>query len=243
MLLGLASLIVLWVVLVTAGLVNRRSLPLPTSVLGAFVELAGDTSYWADVADTLTAWAVTLLILVAVSVPLGILASSLKWLTRPSWLVINTFRSIPATAMLPVAILTFGLGQQMKWAVAVYAVMWPMLINTMYGIQSTDPMRLDAARALRWSWLRIRLLVTLPSALPSIMTGLRIATGMTLVVILSAELLGAEAGAGRTMRIYQQADRPAFVYASILIIGVIGAVSYSAITLAERRFVTWATQV
>ncbi|MFI5426311.1 ABC transporter permease [Aeromicrobium sp. UC242_57] len=95
----------------------------------------------------------------------------------------------------------------MKISVAVYAIFWPILINTIYGVAMTEPMRLDAARSMHWRWWRRQVFVTLPSATPSILTGIRISVGIALVVIISTELLGARYGVG-TILVQYTAGRP-----------------------------------
>ncbi len=154
----------------------------------------------------------------------GLLTSSTPALAKPSAVAVNAFRSVPATALIPIAILLFGLGLEMKVSVAIYAIFWPILINTVYGVAGTEPMRLQAARSMQWGWWRRQVFVVLPSALPSITTGIRIASGTALVVVLSAELLGARSGVGTVMLRYQNALQADFVYAGTLFIGAHGSV-------------------
>lgn len=127
----------------------------------------------------------------------------------------------------------------MKISVAIYAIFWPILINTIYGAATTEPMRLDAARSMHWRWWRRQVFVTLPSAIPSILTGIRISVGIALVVIISTELLGARYGVGTVLVQYTQADRPDVVYAGVLALGVVGAGAFSLMMQAEHRLVRW----
>lgn len=240
---GLASLVIAWAVVVHIGLVSADSLPYPTSVADKLPDLVTDREFITSLGDTMLGWLVALALSAIAAVVLGLLISTIHWLTRPATLAVNIFRSIPSTALIPIAILLFGLGLQMKISVAVYATFWVVLINTMYGASSTEPMRLDAARSLHWGWFRTHALVTLPSALPSIVTGIRISSGIALVVVLSAELLGAKSGLGTLMVQYQQSLQIDVVYAMLLIIGVIGTILYTVLVSLERLSMKWVHSV
>ncbi|WP_235734647.1 ABC transporter permease [Nocardioides alcanivorans] len=181
----------------------------------------------------------TVLIGAVAGVALGLLVSSHRALQRPAMVLVNSLRSIPATALIPIGVMALGMGTQMKVAIGVYAVLWPILINTTYGVASTERMRLQAARSMQWSWWRRQVLVVLPSALPSILTGIRIAVGIGLIVIISTELLGARTGVGTVLVQYTQADRPDVVYAGVLLLGVVGALLFSGLLRLEQRLVRW----
>jgi NitT/TauT family transport system permease protein len=237
--LGIVSVVVVWVFVVTTGIVPTNTLPEPSHVAARIPDLLGDHQFLAALGNTMRSWLIALLVATVAGVLIGLVTSSVAWLRKPTEIVINTFRSIPSTALIPIAIVLWGLGVQMKVSVAVYAVIWPILINTAYGVAGTEPMRIDAARSMHWSWLRREFYVTLPSALPSIVTGIRIASGTTLVVIISTELLGAQHGVGTVLVLYQQAYRTDYVLAGTLIMGTLGALLYAGLVQIERRTIKW----
>ncbi|MFI7025613.1 ABC transporter permease [Micromonospora sp. NPDC049900] len=237
--LGVGSLVLLWAVASYPELINPTALPRPELVVAAIADVLGDGDYLSGLGDTLWTWLLVLTLTTAVAVPIGVLISATPALSRAAMVCVDAARSVPSTAMIPIAILIFGLGQQMKLAVAFYAILWPLLINTVYGLASTDPKRIDAARSLRWGWARRQVYVTVPSALPSILTGIRVASGIALVVIVSAEFLGASTGVGVVIVQYQQAHRADIVYAGVLLVAAIGALLHAALIRAERRIVRW----
>lgn len=237
--LGTALLIGLWALVSAAGVVASSSMPGPVAVARRTVDLLGDGEYWRAMQDTMWTWVLSLVLVSAVAVPLGLVIGQVPALFRPVNVAVSALRSVPGTALLPVAILTFRLGYQMKLALTFYAVLWPVLVNAIYGSQSTEPLRLDVARSLRWSRWRRFTRVVLPSAAPQIATGIRIASGTSLVVILSAELLGASHGIGVVIRVYQQSERTDFVYAGILLVGVLGMLLYTVISAVESRLLRW----
>jgi ABC-type nitrate/sulfonate/bicarbonate transport system permease component len=191
---GTCLIIAAWATISALEVVAPTSMPSPLAVARRMIDLLSDRQYWVAVQDTMWTWVLSLLLVSAVAIPLGLVIGQIDALSRPVNVAVSAFRSIPATALLPVAILTFKLGWEMKLALTFYAVIWPVLINAIYGSQSTDKLRLDVARSLRWSPWRRFSRVVLPSAAPLIATGIRIASGTALVVILSAELLGASKG-------------------------------------------------
>ncbi|WP_197522795.1 ABC transporter permease [Occultella aeris] len=232
---GTGTVIAGWAMITATGLVSERSLPSPTAVATSLPLVLADPDLHAGLADTLLTWLGALALASAVAIVLGVLIGTVPWLARPAMVAVNALRSIPSTALIPLAILLFGLGPAMKGAVAVYAVAPIVLINTIYGVAGTEPMRIDAARSMHWPWWRRWAWLVLPSATPAIVTGIRVASGIALVVVVSAELLGGRSGAGLILVQYQQALRIDMAYACITVIGVVGMALYGLLTLAERR--------
>jgi len=237
--LGTSIIVLTWWVVWAAEMVSPRSLPPPHDVAYRIGTLLGDSHFWLQLRDTMWTWVLSLLIVSTVMIPVGLVVGQAAGLAKPTQVAVNGLRSVPATALLPLAILTFQLGWKMKLALTLYAIAWPVLINTIYGSQRTEPLRLDVARTLQWSRIRTFRSVVLPSALPMIATGIRIAAGTSLVVVLSAELLGASHGVGVMIRVYQQAERPDFVYAGIVLVGLLGVVLLSALVSLERFLLRW----
>lgn len=239
--LGTGSIVVAWQLGAWSGVIPPSALPGPLLVAEALPAVVTSSEFLAALGSTLAAWISALALGSAVGITLGLVTSVIPFLRRPFMVVVNVARAVPATALLPIAILLFGLATEMKVAISFWAILWPIIINTGYGVLGTEPLRLDAARSLRWSWWRQQVYVTLPSALPSILTGVRVATGTALVVVIAAELLGARSGVGTFLRVYQLALRPDIVYAAVIIVGLLGALLYSVLVRLERRTVVWRT--
>jgi ABC-type nitrate/sulfonate/bicarbonate transport system permease component len=237
---GVVTLFVAWWLVTATGLVSTDSLPDPVDVLQRLATLLTDGSFLAELLATLAAWAVAMGIGVLVAVPLGLLMGYFVHLYRPASTVVNASRSVPSSALLPIAILLFGLGLQMKVSLALYALFWPMLLNAMYGVRDAEPLMLAAGRSMGWNrWALLRRIV-LPAASSSIATGVRVASSIALVVVLSTELLGAESGVGTVITRYGQTQQPDYVYAGILVIGLVGMLLYYTLNLLERLVIPWA---
>ncbi|WP_432974067.1 ABC transporter permease [Dactylosporangium sp. CA-233914] len=238
-LLGVLTVLLAWQLIRVVNLIPENSLSGPVPVLGRVPQLIAAAEFRNGLLDTMQTWAIALGLATLTGVVIGTLSSTIPGLAAPTAVTVDAFRAIPSTALIPIAILLWGLGTEMKVAVAVYAIVWPILINTIYGLSSVEPMRVDAARSMRFSWLRTQLAVSLPSALPSIFTGIRIASGSALVVVISTELLGALSGVGTVLVSYQRAGRSDYVIAGTLIVGVVSVIVYGAITWLEHRIVKW----
>lgn len=240
---GVASVIAVWAVVSALALVDPNALPGPAAVAAAVPALLGDGQFVPQLADTLWTWLFSLVLTSAVVIPLGLVVGTFPHVQRATMVAVNAFRSVPSSALIPIGILIFGLGITMKVSLAVYAIAWPILISTLYGVAGTEPMRIDAARSLRWPWWRRQVHVVLPSALPQIATGIRVAASVALVVVVSTELLGASTGAGVVLVSYQQGLRPDVVYAGVLLLAAMGAVLYALLHGLERRLFTWVPHV
>lgn len=236
---GVITTFVLWDLVVRLGVIDPQSVPYPADTMARFVELLIDASFLGHVLQTLLAWLVSMLLAAVVAVPLGLVLGYFTTLYRPASALVHAARSIPSSAYLPIVILLFGLGLQMKVSLGVYAIFWPILLNSMYGVRDAEPLMLTVGRSMGWGRRRLLTRIVLPSAAPAIATGLRVASSTALIVVLSTELLGATSGVGTVITTYQEALRPDFVYAGILIIGVIGMLIYYGVDYAERLLVPW----
>lgn len=237
---GVASLLLVWAAVSGLGLVDANSLPPPTDVLGRLLTLLTSGSFLLELGSTLWAWLLAMLLGTAVAVPVGLLMGYSAQLHRSASTVVNAARAVPSAALLPVAILLFGLDTEMKVSLAFYALVWPVLLNAMYGVRDADPVMLGVGRSMGWGRTRLLRRVVLPAAAPSIATGIRVASSIALVVVLSTELLGATSGVGTVITRYGQTQQPDFVYAGILVIGLLGMALYYGLHGVERLLLPWA---
>lgn len=238
--LGVLGVLAVFEVVSRSDIVPARYLPPPTVLVVRLAGLSTDQGFLGAVGDTLAAWALAMVLATAAAVPLGIMIGSIASLRQAAAAVIDLLRPIPSVALLPVAILLLGLGTQMKVAMASYAIVWPLLINTIYGVHQVDRVMLDTARTFHWRRGTVMWRITLPSAAPHIATGVRIAAAVSLIVVMTAEVLAARSGLGTVIRSYQEADRPDFVYAGILATGLLGLAVNSALSVLQHRWLRWA---
>jgi NitT/TauT family transport system permease protein len=239
---GVVGILALMQLVVASGLVSHRSMPLATEMLHRVGSLMGSGSFLDALGDTLVSTLYAFLLAGAAAAVLGVVIGSERRLDRAMSGLIDFQRPIPSVAWIPVAILLFGLGLQMKVALAAYAAFWPILINTMYGVRDVDPVMLSTGRSFAWGRLKVLRTIIVRASLPFMATGLRIGAAVSLVVVITAELLGAESGVGVEIRSYEAAGRTDFVYGGILVIAIVGLIMNLVLTMTERRVVSWSPE-
>jgi NitT/TauT family transport system permease protein len=226
--------------LTRADLVSREYLPPASTVLRETVELLTRGEFLYATWETIRAALIGLGIAAAIAVPAGLLLGWGRAAYRASMTIIEFLRPIPSVALIPLAILLYGRGNSMKVALVIYACVWPILFNTIYGIRAVDPVAADSARALGLGRLQIAVRVQLPSASPFIFTGVKIAAGLAVILAVSAELLaGGTEGIGIWMLEASAIGNQTRVYAVTVVSGLIGLALHLVLAAAERRMFAW----
>jgi NitT/TauT family transport system permease protein len=238
---GLAILAAVSEILGRAGIVDRGYLPPASAVLARSVGLLGDTEFLSGVWSTLRAWAIGLAIAVGGGVTLGLLLGSVPVLNTAVRAIVEFLRPIPSVALIPLVSLILGTGLRTEATLIVYAATWPVLFNTIYGLQDVDPVAKDTLRAFGFSRLSVTWLVSLPSAAPFIATGIRLAAAIALILAVGTEILS---GFGQGLGVFiaqaqQTIDGTTDVLAGTVWAGVLGLIINTALVLGERRLFHW----
>ena len=238
---GVAVLLVLAESASRFGIVPANILPPVSRVLSDTFGLLVDPEFLGDVGSTLTAWAVGLGMAILVAVPLGLVLGSFRIAYEASSAVVEFMRPIPSVALIPLAILVFGQGTDMKIALVVYASLWPIFFNTVYGVRDVDPVAKETARTFRLSRIGVLARVSLPYAAPLAATGVRISAAIALIVTISAELLaGSASGIGAyILRISSGGGDTSLVFAGTIVAGLIGVVVNLVLVAVERKMFAW----
>lgn len=221
--------------------VDSTALPPVSVVLANTANLLVDPVFLAEVGATLTAAVTGLGLATLVGVSLGLLLGSLGWVERASSVVVEFLRPIPSVALIPVAILVFGQGAEMKVALVTYAALWPILFNTLYGVRAVEPLAKESARAFGVPRLSILTGVVLPSTAPFVAAGVRISAAIALIVTVSAELLaGAAEGLGSwILRMSSGGADTDMVYAGTIVAGLLGLAVNGLLRAGELRLFRW----
>ncbi|WP_433263065.1 ABC transporter permease [Actinosynnema sp. CS-041913] len=242
-LLGVAGFLVVWELFGRSRLVPAEYLP-PPSVVGAeLLELLGDEAFLRDIVATVLALLIAIGLSVGIAVPLGLVLGSVPAVRQATRAVVEFLRPIPSVALIPLAILVLGIGPEMKIALAVYAAVWPILFNTIYALDELDPLLVETARVFGTGRVRVLFSVALPSSLPFVLTGIRLAATTCLVVLVSVELLaGGSGGLGQfIMEARSGSGRMDLVLAGTVVAGVIGFAVNEGLERAQRRWVAWSS--
>ncbi len=236
---AIAGLLGLWEVLPRVGLLTRTYVPPFSVVARAWWQLLLDGTLLEDLRASLERSLIGFGLALAICVPLGLL---LGWYGRLATFlnpVLELFRNTAALALMPVFILTLGIGQLSKIALILYACAWPILLNTISGVRSVDPLFVKSARSLGFGPLRLFQKVFLPAAMPTIFTGIRLAGAISILVLLVAEMQGTTGGVGYLIGYSQTNFQIPDMYAGIVTISMIGVAFNGALVLLERRFSSW----
>ncbi|WP_079085778.1 ABC transporter permease [Streptomyces dysideae] len=236
---GLAGLVVLLEVLPHTGVVSADYLP-PASEMGrALWQLLGEDAFWTALGDTLTGWGLGLAIAVVAGVVTGVVIGSVPVLRAVTASTIEFLRPIPSVALIPVAVLLYGTDLESKLLLVVYASFWQVLVQVLAGMQDVDPVAEDTARSYRMGgWGRVRY-VMWPTALPYVMTGVRLAATVALVLAITAELVIGSPGLGNQLAVAQTSGAVPRVYALVLVTGLLGVAVNLVARAVERRALHW----
>lgn len=233
--LGIAGTAGLWEAATRSGLVATTDVPTLSSTLAAFGDLLGSETFWTAVGDTLRSWALGLLVSAAVAIPLGIAigASDRAW--RFVKVPVEALRPIPPIVILPLALLVLSGGIEFKVFLIAQGALWPLLIQTSYGVRDIDAVVLDTARSYRLDWWRRIVFVRLPAALPIVATALRLAAVTAFAVSLVTELIGGAPGLGQLLTVATSGNNLPRVYALTLVAGLFGMLVAAVFGALQRR--------
>ena len=189
-----------------------------------------------DVLPSLGRMALGLLLSAAAGIVLGLALGRLDQVMAYLNPILQFARVIPPPALVPVFVVLFDLGTQMQVASIVFSAVWPVLLNTADGARAVDAVQTDTARVFRLSGPDRLRFVILPSALPKIFAGLRLALSLSLILMVFSELLpGTSNGVGFVLTNAQsQSDLPT-LWSVIVLLGVLGYLLNSLLLAVERR--------
>ena len=218
----LLGLLAIWELVAQAGWVNPLVVPPFSKILNSFFSLLGSGQIPLQILASLKRAAVGYLLAVAVFVPLGILMGLYDPFHRAMEVVVEMLRPIPPPVIIPVAMLFFGLEDEMKIFVIFFSCAWPILLNTVDGVRNIDRVLLDTARTFGLSRPRVVWQVVLPTCSPQIMTGLRVSLPIMLILVVISEMVGSTDGIGYFILDSQRRFKVAQMYAGMLALAILG---------------------
>lgn len=236
---GLLAVAAAWQAATVSGLVPQTIAPTFTATLADLGTLLGDPEFWRQVQATLRSWALGLLLSILIAVPLGVLLGTGPRTYAFFRLPIESLRPIPPVVILPLALLLLGGDILFKVVLIAQGVVWPLMVQTAYGVRTTDPVTLDTATAFRIGRLRRTFLFRLPSAAPMIATGLRLAAASAFAVAIVTELVGGASGLGQLLVFAQSANDMTRVYSVTIFTGIAGVAITGGFVALERALLRW----
>jgi ABC-type nitrate/sulfonate/bicarbonate transport system permease component len=235
----LAAVVALWWLASHQGWISKVFLPTPEATIASLREGLEAGSLREQGVQTvqrmLEGWLLACLAGVALGAVIGTSPAARAWL-QP---MLEFVRPLPASAVLPLAISIFGLGPSMVLAVVAFGSMWPVLLATVHGFAGVEPRLREVAAALQLPRRAFIWKIGLPNALPDILSGMRLAMTVALIVAVVGEMIASQTGLGQAILLAARSFRASELFAGIVLLGVIGFAANALLAAAEHRLLRW----
>ena len=234
-----AALLLLWGGMSAIEVGGPDALPGPYRVLSELVDELATSAGWAAIFTTLRSWALGLSFSIIVGVTVGALLGLSRFTYRSTRGLFDFARAVPPIALLPMGVFLIGTGWRLPVTMIIWTCMWPIVLQTMYGVRDVDPVARDAMRLLRLNRWQQAVWLVGPSALPYIMTGIRISAVMSLVVSIGTELIVGLPGIGYGLYYSQYSGAIPRMYAYVVIAALVGSSLTFVFTRLEHAALRW----
>ena len=228
-----------WEALPRFGLIDPLFLPTFSTTIKTLFELTFSGKLLLHVLVSLQRALFGFGLAVLVAVPLGFLMGWYSKFERYTDLLMQGLRNTSTFALLPIFLLLLGLGESSKVAIIFYGASWQLLMNTISGVKSVDPIYIKAAKSMGVSDKDLFLKVILPASIPSIVIGARLAAKISLMVVIAAEMIGAKTGLGFFIQNAQFNFMVPEMYAGILALAILGLVINYLLVWFEKKATYW----
>jgi ABC-type nitrate/sulfonate/bicarbonate transport system permease component len=237
--LSIVSALLFWELISRTGVISQADLPAMSTTFNKLWQMMQTSHFWWSFADTVRGWAIGLSLATVLAVPIGIVLGSSELAASAFRVPIEFLRPIPSAALIPVLFLTLGTNLKSEVFLATFGAFWPLLIQTMYGVRDVDPVLLETARSFEVGRFERLYRITLPSSVPYIATGLRIASTVALILAFTAELFMGTPGLGQLTNTAYSFGLETDVYALAVATGFLGLGIHLLFSSLERRALRW----
>ena len=236
---GLVGFLVVWQLVPALGLVDPQYLPYATDVLVRLAAELRDLAFWRRLGFTMTSWATGLALATVAAVVLGTVVGLVPFLRRATHTMVEFLRPIPSVALIPLAVLMFGIQLKAALVVIVYAAFWQVFVQMIYGVADVDAVARDTARSYGLTRRQRLAYLVLPTALPYLMTGVRLAAAVALILAITSEMVIGNPGIGRMIELSRAAGDAQGLYALVVLTGLLGLLVNIVFRFVERRSLAW----
>ncbi len=237
--LPLFSFFLIWELICRFELVNPLFLVPPSIIIVTILKLSATGELFVHIWASLKRAFIGFFIGAAIAFPHGVLIAGSRSIEEVSNPLVELFRPVPIAALIPVSILWFGIGDASKVAIIAFGCYFPILLNTISGVRATDTNLIKVAKLFGASRLQTLTKVILPSALPSIIIGIRHAFALSLILLVITEMIGAQSGLGFLILDAEYTFKTERMFAGIVTIGFIGFAINEAVVRIENRLTRW----
>lgn len=243
---GVLSFFLIWQLLIEFGIVSGRYLSKPTEIVALFIYKMTNTNpdgstIPVSTLASLEVAIVGLLLAIVTGVPIGLLMGWYKGFRKFIKPVFEILRPIPPISWIPLTILWLGIGIKAKAFIIFFAAFIPCVINSATGIEQTNKTLINVAKTCGASNVEIFFKVGIPSALPIMFAGIRVALGNAWATLVAAEMLAANSGLGYMILMGRNYARADIVILGMVLIGALGALFTGTLGFIERRVIKWRT--
>ena len=237
------SIFGLWWLLTGTGVIAATKLPSPASTWDAFVDLWVHQDLLGDIGISVARAAVGLAIGAGVGLVLGIIVGLFALGEELIDSSMQMFRTIPFPAVIFLFIVWFGIGETAKVGLIALATLFPMYLNASNGVRNVDRKVVEAARSFGLRGSRLVRQVVIPLAMPSILTGLRFATGVSVIALVFAETINANQGIGYLVSQASSFNNVPDLVVCIILYALLGILADTLVRILERSLMPWRRQV
>ena len=237
-----AGLVLIWHLVTDFRLVSPVFLPSPGRAFGELWIRAQDGALWPPLLATtqrmIVGWLLSSLAGIAIGAAIG-LTPLVRQLLEPT---LEFIRPLPASAMIPVFILFFGLSEKMAAFVIAFGSIWPVLMSSIYGFSNVRVRLQEVSAMLGLTRVEFLQKIAIPSAMPDILAGMRSGLAVSLILAVVTEMQASLPGLGYDVFLAQRSFRSAELFAGLIMLGVLGVIINHGLQLAERRILRWRPQ-
>ncbi len=235
--------LLLWELAPRLGFINRTFLPPFSEVVAVGWQFAASGQLWPHVEVSILRAVGGFALGVVTAVPLGILLGWYHGLDRFLNPLLQLLRQTNPVSLFPVFILFFGIGYLTKVAIIYWVVVWPILLGTISGIRYVDPALIKYARSVGLSDRQLFSRVVIPSSIPSLITGMRLAATYSFLMLVVSEMVGANSGLGYLVVNSQYLMSIHLLYVGVIILALLGILANYGLVRLERRLTSWKTDI
>lgn len=222
-----------------SGFISNLTLPRPSAVLDTFVQLWQTGLLWKHLLPSLQRLFIGAFIGIAVGISVGVMIGLFSYVRAGLVPLVAALFPIPKIALLPLFVIWFGIDETSKYALIAFGTFTPTVVATYGAVDNVDRTLIRMGQSFGLSWWSIVRKIVLPGAFPAILSGLRVSISIAIILLVAAEMLGAQYGVGSYILEAGSLYDLEKLFAGVTILSVMGLIVNFAIGLVEKRFLSW----
>ncbi|SEA20336.1 sulfonate transport system permease protein [Pseudobutyrivibrio sp. ACV-2] len=234
-----AILVVLWAIGTNSGALNNSIFPTPQRLFSSWKEMILSGKYLNHVLSSFGRVFKGFFIGSLLGITTGTIIGLFAGAKKSTVALIGMLRPIPAIALIPLFILSLGIGETSKVAVITLGSFWPILINTIAGLSTTDPKLLEVGTIFDKSKREVLFRIIFPSAAPYIFTGLRLGVSSSWTCVVAAEMIAASSGIGYLISYGREMAQPATLFIGVFSMGIFGLIIELLVINLQKKAIYW----